>query len=74
MSKAPMKPTLESLAEEVRKLKERLEDLEDLIELRAAVSRNAGKPGTLWEEVKEELTIDTASSIRDARVEDSPPR
>jgi hypothetical protein len=37
---------------------ERLEDLEDLLELRAAVKRNAGKPGTPWEQVKAELELD----------------
>ena len=52
------KPTLESLAAEVRQLKERLADMEDLIELRAAVERNAGKPGIPWEQVKSELGID----------------
>ncbi len=52
------KPTLESLAVEVRRLQERLEDMEDLLELRAAVERNAGKPGTPWEQVKAELDHD----------------
>ena len=52
------KPTLESLAVEVRLLRERLEDMEDLMELRAAVERNAGKPGTPWEQVKAELDLD----------------
>lgn len=52
------KPTLESLAAEMRSLRERLEDMEDLMELRAAVERNAGKPGTPWEKVKKELEID----------------
>jgi hypothetical protein len=52
------KPTLESLAAEVRRLRERIEDMEDLMELRAAVERNAGKPGTPWEEVKAELDLD----------------
>ena len=51
-------PTLESLAAEVRQLKERLEDVEGLMELRAAVERNAGKPGTPWEQVKTELELD----------------
>ena len=51
-------PTLESLAAEVRQLKERLEDMEDLMELRAAVERNAGKPGAPWEQVKTELDLD----------------
>ena len=49
------KPTLESLAREVRRLQERLEDLEDLLEWRAAVERNAGKDGTPWETVKAEI-------------------
>lgn len=52
------KPTLESLAVEVRHLHERLEDMEDLMELRAAVERNAGKPGIPWEKVKAELDLD----------------
>jgi len=52
------KPTLESLAAELRQLKERLEDMEDLMELRAAVERNAGKPGIPWEKVKAELGLD----------------
>ena len=52
------KPTLESLAAEMRRLQERLEDIEDLIELRSAVERNAGKPGVPWEKVKAELDVD----------------
>ena len=44
MSNATLeKPTLESLAVEVRRLQERLEDITVLMELRAAVERNAGK-------------------------------
>jgi len=52
------KPTLESLAAEVNLLQERLEDMEDLMELRSTVQRNAGKPDTPWEEVKKELDLD----------------
>jgi hypothetical protein len=52
------KPTLESLAADVRRLQERLEDVEDLMELRAAVERNAGKSGIPWEKVKTELNLD----------------
>jgi hypothetical protein len=52
------KPTLESLAAEVRKLRERMEDIEDLYELREAVERNAGKPGIPWEEAKKDLDLD----------------
>lgn len=52
------KPTLKSLAADVRRLQERIEDMEDLIELRSAVERNAGKPGVPWEKVKTELELD----------------
>lgn len=51
------KPTLESLAVAVRRLQERLEDMEDLLELRGAVERNAGKPGAPWDQVKAELDL-----------------
>ena len=39
------KPTLKCLAAEMRRLQERIEDIEDLIELRSAIERNGGKPG-----------------------------
>ena len=52
------KPTLESLAAEMRRLQERLQDIEDLIELRSAVEHNAGKPGVPWEKVKAESERD----------------
>ena len=52
------KPTLKSLAAEMQRLQERLEDIEDLVELRGAVERNGGKPGAPWEKVKAELGLD----------------
>ena len=52
------KPTLKSLAAELSRLQERIEDMEDLIELRGAIERNAGKPGVPWEQVKRELDLD----------------
>ena len=52
------KPTLKSLAAEMRRLQERVEDMEDIIELRSAIERNAGKPGVPWEQVKKELDVD----------------
>ena len=55
---SPKKPTLESLAAEMRRLQERIEDMEDLIELRSAIERNAGKPGVPWEQEKAELDLD----------------
>ena len=58
---SPKKPTLESLAAEMRRLKERMEDtedMEDLMELRSAIERNAGKPDVPWEQVKAVLYLD----------------
>jgi hypothetical protein len=52
------KPTLQSLAAEMRRLRERLEDIEDVVELRSAIERNKGKPGVPWEKVKAELELD----------------
>lgn len=52
------KPTLKSLAAQMRRLEQRIEDMEDLIELRSAVERNVGKPGIPWEQVKSELELD----------------
>jgi hypothetical protein len=52
------KPTLQSLATEMKRLQERIEDIEDLIELRSAIERNAGKKGFPWEQVKAELGLD----------------
>jgi len=52
------KPTLKSLAGKLHRLQERIEDVEDLIELRGAIKRNAGKPGLPWEQVKKELDLD----------------
>jgi hypothetical protein len=40
---------------ELQHLRRRVEDLEDLRDLNAAIERNAGKPGVPWEEVKREL-------------------
>ncbi len=42
----------------MRRLQERIEDMEDLIELCRAIERNAGKPGVPSEQVKTELDLD----------------
>jgi hypothetical protein len=52
------KPTLESLAAKMHRLEERIEDMQDLMELRAAIERNAGKPGVQWEQAKAELELE----------------
>ena len=54
---SPAKPAFDLNPPDPR-IEERLEDTEDLMELRAAVERNAGKPGVPWEQVKAELELD----------------
>ena len=52
------RPTLRSLHEELRRLRERVEDLEDLRELNAAIARNTGKKLIPWEQAKKELELE----------------
>ncbi len=51
------KPSLHRLSAEVARLRARVEDLEDLRDLNAAVARNAGKPGTPWAQARKELKL-----------------
>ncbi len=53
------KVTLGRIANELRRLKERVEDLEDLRDLDEAIARNKGKPGTPWAQVKKELDLES---------------
>ena len=50
--------TLRSLHEEMQRLRERVEDLEDLRELNAAIERNGHKSGIPWAQAKKELGLD----------------
>jgi hypothetical protein len=51
------KPTLLGLSREVSWLRARVEDLEDLRDLNAAVARNQGKPGVPWAKAKADLSL-----------------
>ena len=55
--KSSRKPTLSALSREVSGLRARVDDLEDLRDLNAAVSRNSSKPGISWDKVKAELGL-----------------
>ena len=55
---SPETATLEQVAAAVCRLRERVEDLEDLRDLNAAMERNAGKPGVPWETVCQEFGWD----------------
>ena len=49
--------TISDLQAELRRLRRRVEDLEDLRDLNAAIERNGGEPGIPWNQVKKELGI-----------------
>jgi hypothetical protein len=49
---------IETLNQAVAQLQQRVEDLEDLRDLEAAIAENAGKPLIPWEKVKAELEIE----------------
>ena len=52
------KPTLRSLSHEMSRLRNRVEELEDLRDLNTAVARNQGKPGVPWDKAKAALGLD----------------
>ena len=54
----PLAPSLEELAAEVARLRERVEDLEDARELDAAIRRNSDKPLIPWDQAKKDLGLD----------------
>ncbi len=49
--------TVRQLHSELQRLRRRVEDLEDLRDLNAAIERNAGKPGIAWIEVKKQIGL-----------------
>lgn len=51
------KPSLHRLKAELARLRARVEELEDLRDLDAAIARNAGKPGIPWAQVKKEFNL-----------------
>lgn len=51
------KVTVRELHSQLRRLRTRVEDLEDLRDLNAAIERNGGKPGMPWNQVKKELGL-----------------
>jgi hypothetical protein len=49
---------VEALAKTVERLQERVEDLEDLRDLQAAIVENGNEPLIPWEQAKSELDLD----------------
>ncbi len=54
---AKSKPSLKRMSAELAQLRARVEDLEDLRDLNAAISRNGGKRGIPWAQAKKELGL-----------------
>ena len=59
-SKKPGRPkiTLRAVYDELHRLRQRVEDLEDLRELNEAITRNKGKNLIPWEEARKDLGIE----------------
>ena len=51
-------PTLQQLAAEIARLRERVEDLEDARELDAAIRRNGDRPLIPWDQAKKDLGLE----------------
>jgi hypothetical protein len=51
------KVTIRNLHTQLQRLRRRVEDLEDLRDLNAAIERNSNKPGIPWGQVKKELGL-----------------
>jgi len=58
MTEAAILEKIETLKRAVVRLQGRVEDLEDLRDLEAAIAENAGKPLIPWEQVKPELELE----------------
>ncbi|MDR3675443.1 MAG: hypothetical protein P4N24_08130 [Acidobacteriota bacterium] len=51
------KVTIRKLHDELQRLRMRVQDLEDLRDLNAAIARNNGKAGIPWDQVKKEMGL-----------------
>lgn len=58
MTEAAILEKIETLSQAVVRLEERVEELEDLRDLEAAIAENAGKPLIPWEQVKADLELE----------------
>jgi len=54
---AMKKVTKRKLHDELQRLRRRIQDLEDLRDLNAAMARNNGKAGIPWDQVKKEIGL-----------------
>lgn len=54
---AQAKPSLRRMSAELAQLRSRVEELEDVRDLNAAIRRNAGKPGIPWAQARKKLGL-----------------
>jgi hypothetical protein len=64
----PKEPTLKALASEMSRLRERVEDLEDLRDLLTAERAAGERPGIPWDQAKKLLELDDAPGVAQSRV------
>ena len=58
MSDAAVMPKVEDLTKTVERLRQRVQDLEDLRDLQAAIAENGSEPLIPWEQAKADLNLD----------------
>jgi hypothetical protein len=58
MNDAAVMEKVETLTKTVERLQQRVEDLEDLRDLQAAIAENGQEPLIPWEQAKAELDLD----------------
>jgi len=58
MSDIAVLQKVEALTKTVERLQQRIENLEDLRDLQAAITENGNEPLVLWEQAKAELDLD----------------
>ncbi len=58
MTEVALLEKIEALNQAVARLQKRVEDLEDLRDLEAAITENADKPLIPWDQVKAELELE----------------
>jgi hypothetical protein len=56
--------TIPDVHAELRRLRRRVEDLEEQRDLNDAIERNGGKPGIRWKQVKKEPLFSVGKSIK----------
>jgi chaperonin cofactor prefoldin len=59
---------IEEIKRALAQLQARVEDLEDLRDLEAAIAENAGKPLIPWEQVKAEDNLEFTSEFQEGKI------